>query len=111
MGCEQCSTLYYVQCDWCIKSHTCFNSSRNQDCDGGSKDNGKYIVWKDGWCHGVCRICAVCLSECTFCCRIELPDPSIWEQIKDYYLEIPILFRFILLTLSSICLVLFCICT
>ena len=50
--CEQCSTLYYVQCNWCITSHTCFNSSRNQDCNGGSDDNGKYIVWKDGWCHG-----------------------------------------------------------
>ena len=44
-----------------------------------------------------------------FACS-DLPDPSIWDKIKEYYLKIPILFRFILLTLSSICLVLFCIC-
>lgn len=40
----------------------------------------------------------------------DLPKTTIWDKIRDYYLQIPIEFRIILLILSGICLVLFCIC-
>eukprot|EP01083_Nonionella_stella_P194914 718492_1 len=77
--CERCTTLYYVGCDWCIPSKTCFNSSINTDCENGNKNNGKEIIYKDG----ICR---------------DDKNKTIWDKIKDYYLQIPIVFRCILMT-------------
>eukprot|EP00483_Globobulimina_turgida_P007100 UN07114 len=88
---ERCTTLYYVGCDWCIPSKTCFNSSINMDCEHGNKNNRKEIIYKDG----------ICRTD---------THKTIWDKIKDYYLQIPIVFRCILLSLSAICLVLLFIC-
>mmetsp|Transcript_16774 Transcript_16774/g.15031 ORF Transcript_16774/g.15031 Transcript_16774/m.15031 type:complete len:183 (+) Transcript_16774:1-549(+) len=89
--CQECTTLYKVECDWCITSKTCFNSSDNIDCDDGNSENGKEIIYKDG----VCR---------------DDPHKTWWDKLKDYYLQIPLVFRCILITLSSLCFILLCIC-
>eukprot|EP01084_Bolivina_argentea_P320206 555547_1 len=89
--CERCTTLYYVGCDWCITTKTCFNATRDEDCH----ENGKEIIFKDG----VCR---------------DDPHPTIWDTIRNYYLRIPLVYRIVLLTLLSICAILFsifmCLC-
>ena len=90
-SCAECTTLDYVLCDWCIPSRTCFNSSLNAACEGGRADNGKEIVFKDGVCHGDAH-------------------ETWWDRLRDYYFEVPLLFRCILLTLTGLCLVLLCCC-
>lgn len=93
-SCEQCTTLEYVLCDWCIPSKQCFNASTETECHNGEDgDYGKHIVFKDG------------------VCRDEEPE-TIWDKIKHYYLEIPFLFRCILDTLLALCFILmfFCCC-
>mmetsp|Transcript_40652 Transcript_40652/g.65237 ORF Transcript_40652/g.65237 Transcript_40652/m.65237 type:complete len:245 (-) Transcript_40652:137-871(-) len=91
--CEQCTTLFYVECDWCISNQVCFNSTGDvfYECDDGNDDNGKEIVYKDG----------VCRTD---------PHETWWDKVKDYWLQIPIVFRCVLATLLSLCLILCCIC-
>jgi len=91
-SCAQCTTLEYVLCDWCIPTQRCFNASEPAECSNGEDgEYGKHIVFKDGVCRGQSH-------------------QSIWDKIKEYYLSIPILFRCILDTLLSLCLVLLIVC-
>ena len=82
--CPECVGLYKVECDWCITSKKCFDSTNGtMSCDAGDKDNGKEIIYKDG----ICR---------------DDPHKTWWETLLEYYLQIPLVFRIILISLSRL---------